>query len=129
LVSRDDDGFRITEAGLSLLDSFDIRRQTRRQYSAEENIRIILEGSRGEESPPPEDAKRQTAGSQNQHSAGADHQRDPAQNLRCFPRWSISLNLAAARLRYIAGAMWSVKCTMNNRPLNQQYLSETEAVA
>jgi transposase len=28
----------------------DIRRQTRRQYSAEENIRIVLEGLRGEES-------------------------------------------------------------------------------
>lgn len=27
----------------------DIRRQTRRQYSAEENIRIVLEGLRGEE--------------------------------------------------------------------------------
>jgi transposase-like protein len=27
----------------------DIRRQTRRQYSAEENIRIVLEGPRGEE--------------------------------------------------------------------------------
>jgi transposase len=28
----------------------DIRRQTRRQYSAEEKIRIVLEGLRGEES-------------------------------------------------------------------------------
>jgi len=27
----------------------DIRRQTRRQYSAEEKIRIVLEGQRGEE--------------------------------------------------------------------------------
>lgn len=27
----------------------DIRRQTRRQYSAEEKIRIVLEGLRGEE--------------------------------------------------------------------------------
>ena len=27
----------------------DIRRQTRRQYSAEEKIRIVLEGHRGEE--------------------------------------------------------------------------------
>ena len=65
---------------------------------------------------------------QNQRSAGADHERDPAQNLRCFPGWSISLNLAGARL-HIAEATWSVKCTMNIRPLNQQYLSETEAVA
>ncbi|MEY9463362.1 transposase-like protein [Bradyrhizobium ottawaense] len=30
----------------------DIRRQTRRQYSAEEKIRIVLEGLRGERSKP-----------------------------------------------------------------------------
>ena len=30
----------------------DIRRQTRRQYSAEEKIRIVLEGLRGEETSP-----------------------------------------------------------------------------
>jgi putative transposase len=39
------------------------------------------------------------------------------------------LNLAAARLRYIAGTTWSAKCYMNMRSLYQQHLSETEAVA
>ena len=39
------------------------------------------------------------------------------------------LNLAAARLRHIAGTTWSAKCYMNMRPLYQQHLSETEAVA
>ena len=32
----------------------DIRRKTRRQYSAEEKIRIVLEGLRGEDSIPSE---------------------------------------------------------------------------
>jgi putative transposase len=39
------------------------------------------------------------------------------------------LSLAAARLRHIAGTMWSAKCSMNMRPFYQQQLSETEAVA
>ena len=39
------------------------------------------------------------------------------------------LNLADARLRHIAGTTWSAKCYMNMRPLYQQQLSETEAVA
>jgi putative transposase len=46
-----------------------------------------------------------------------------------FPDGQSCLNLAAARLRYIAGTTWSVKCYMNMRPLYQQHLSETEAVA
>ena len=49
-------------------------------------------------------------------------------------RWSISdgqscLNLAAARLRYIAGTAWSAKCYMNMRPLFQPQVMQTEAVA
>jgi len=37
-----------------------------------------------------------------------------------FPDGQSCLNLAAARLRYIAGTAWSAKCYMNMRPL---YLS------
>jgi putative transposase len=46
-----------------------------------------------------------------------------------FPDGQSCLNLATARLRYIAGTTWSAKCYMNMRPLYQQHLSETEAVA
>src|ERR1700688_369994 len=46
-----------------------------------------------------------------------------------FPDGQSCLNLAAARLRYIAGTTWSAKCYMNMRPLYQQQQSETEAVA
>ena len=46
-----------------------------------------------------------------------------------FPDGQSCLNLAAARLRYIAGTTWSAKCYMNMRPLYQQHQSETEAVA
>jgi transposase-like protein len=46
-----------------------------------------------------------------------------------FPDGQSCLNLAAARLRYIAGTTWSAKCYMNMRPLYQPHLSETEAVA
>ena len=46
-----------------------------------------------------------------------------------FPDVQSCLNLAAAQLRYIAGTTWSAKCYMNMRPLYQQHLSETEAVA
>jgi putative transposase len=46
-----------------------------------------------------------------------------------FPDGQSCLNLAAARLRHIAGTTWSAKCYMNTRPLYQQQLSETEAVA
>jgi len=46
-----------------------------------------------------------------------------------FPDGQSCLNLAAARLRHIAGTTWSPKCYMNMRPLYQQHLSETEAVA
>ena len=35
----------------------------------------------------------------------------------------------AARLRYIAGTAWSAKCYMNMRPLYQQKIVQTEAVA
>jgi transposase InsO family protein len=46
-----------------------------------------------------------------------------------FPDGQSCLNLAAARLRYIAGTTWSAKCYLNMRPLYQQQQSETEAVA
>src|SRR5271163_3674207 len=46
-----------------------------------------------------------------------------------FPDGQSCLNLAAARLRHIVGTAWSAKCYMNMRPLYQQHLSETEAVA
>src|SRR3954463_15693679 len=46
-----------------------------------------------------------------------------------FPDGQSCLNLAAARLRHIAGTTWSAKCYMNMRPLYQQQISETEAVA
>ena len=36
-----------------------------------------------------------------------------------FPDGQSCLNLAAARLRYIAGTAWSTKCYMNMRPLYQ----------
>ena len=46
-----------------------------------------------------------------------------------FPNAQSCLNLETARLRYIAGKTWSTKCYINMRPLHQQRLSETEAVA
>jgi transposase-like protein len=46
-----------------------------------------------------------------------------------FPGGQSCLNLAAARLRYIAGTAWSTKCYMNMRPLYQPQLMQTEAVA
>src|SRR3954471_17580049 len=46
-----------------------------------------------------------------------------------FPDGQSCLNLAAARLRYIAGTAWSAKCYMNMRPLYQPQLMQTEAVA
>ena len=46
-----------------------------------------------------------------------------------FPDGQSCLNLAAARLRYIAGTAWSTKRYMNMRPLYLQQLSETGAVA
>jgi putative transposase len=46
-----------------------------------------------------------------------------------FPDGQSCLNMVAARLRHIAGTTWSAKCYMNMRPLYQQQLSETEAVA
>ena len=52
------------------------------------------------------------------------------------PAWSVPsrtvkycLNLAAARLRYIAGTAWSTKRYMNMRPLYQPQVMQTEAVA
>src|SRR5450631_1636001 len=41
-----------------------------------------------------------------------------------FPDGQSCLNLAAARLRYIAGTTWSAKCYMNMRPLYQQQQSK-----
>jgi len=52
--------------------------------------------------------------------------RDPGAELAWHPDAQSCLNLAAARLRYIA---WSTKCYMNMRPLYQQHQSETEGVA
>jgi len=46
-----------------------------------------------------------------------------------FPDGQSCLNLAAARLRYIAGSAWSAKRYMNMRPLYQQQVIETGAVA
>src|SRR3954447_14419532 len=40
-----------------------------------------------------------------------------------FPDGQSCLNLAAARLRHIAGTTWSAKCYMNMRPLYQQQQS------
>jgi putative transposase len=46
-----------------------------------------------------------------------------------FPDGQSCLNLAAARLHYIAGTAWSAKCYMNMRPLYQPQVMQTEAVA
>jgi putative transposase len=46
-----------------------------------------------------------------------------------FPDGQSALNLAAARLRHIAGTAWSAKCYMNMRPLYQPQVPQTEAVA
>jgi putative transposase len=46
-----------------------------------------------------------------------------------FPDGQSCLNLAAARLRYIAGTAWSTKRYMNMQPLYAQQISETGAVA
>ena len=46
-----------------------------------------------------------------------------------FPDGQSCLNLAAARLRYIAGSAWSTKRYMNMRPLYQMLSHQTDAVA
>src|ERR1700752_3933112 len=46
-----------------------------------------------------------------------------------FPDGQSCLNLAAARIRYIAGTAWSAKCYINMRPLYQSQGQQTEAVA
>ena len=46
-----------------------------------------------------------------------------------FPDGQSCLNLAAARLRYIAGTAWSTKRYMNMQPLYQPQVMQTEAVA
>ena len=46
-----------------------------------------------------------------------------------FPDGQSCLNLAAARLRYIAGSAWSAKRYMNMRPLYQMQFNQTGAVA
>src|SRR5215218_8874895 len=46
-----------------------------------------------------------------------------------FPDGQSCLNLAAARLRYIAGSAWSIKRYMNMRPLYQPQVIQTGAVA
>ena len=45
-----------------------------------------------------------------------------------FPDGQSCLNLAAARLRYIAGSAWSAKRYMNMRPLYQMQLIQTGAI-
>jgi hypothetical protein len=67
-----------------------------------------------------------TGEDQNQQFTGANQERDPGAELAWHPDAQSCLNLAAARLRYIA---WSTKCYMNMRPLYQQHQSETEGVA
>ena len=42
-----------------------------------------------------------------------------------FPDGQSCLNLAAARLRYIAGTAWSAKCYMKMRPLYQPQVTQT----
>jgi hypothetical protein len=44
-----------------------------------------------------------------------------------FPDGQSCLNLAAARLRYIAGTTWSTKRYMNMRPLYEPQFAETGA--
>ena len=44
-----------------------------------------------------------------------------------FPDGQSCLNLAAARLRYIAATAWSAKCYMNMRPLYQPQVMQTGA--
>ena len=46
-----------------------------------------------------------------------------------FPDGQSCLNLAAARLRYIAGTAWSTKRYMNMQPLYQLQVMQTGAVA
>jgi putative transposase len=46
-----------------------------------------------------------------------------------FPDGQSCLNLAAARLRYIAGTAWSTKRYMNMRPLYQLQVMQTGAFA
>jgi putative transposase len=46
-----------------------------------------------------------------------------------FPDGQSCLNLAAARLRYIAASAWSSKRYMNMQPLYQTQIVETGAVA
>jgi hypothetical protein len=60
-----------------------------------------------------------------------DHERDPRRTrvVGAFPDGQSCLNLAAARLRYIAGTAWSAKYYMNMRPLYQPQVMQTEAVA
>jgi hypothetical protein len=68
---------------------------------------------------------------QDQQSTRAHHEGDPATNPRGgrIPDGQSCLNLAAARLRYIAGTAWPAKCYMNMRPLYQPHVFQTEAVA
>ena len=46
-----------------------------------------------------------------------------------FPDGQSCLNLAAARLRYIAGSAWATKRYMNMRPLYEPNVIQTEAAA
>ena len=44
-----------------------------------------------------------------------------------FPDGQSCLNLAAARLRYIAATAWSAKCYMNMRPLYQPQVMQNRS--
>ena len=57
-----------------------------------------------------------------QQSPRTDHKRIRRHTrLWRIPDGQSCLNLAAARLRYIAGTAWSAKCYMNMRPLYQPH--------
>ena len=59
----------------------------------------------------------------------SDLEPEPRLLIDAFPDGQSCLNLASARLRYIAGTAWSAKCYMNMRPLYQPQVPQTEAVA
>ena len=53
----------------------------------------------------------------------------PTWYVGAFPDGQSCLNLAAARLRHIAGSAWSTKRYMNMQPLYQSQAVQTGAVA
>ena len=63
------------------------------------------------------------------HSSGSCERYGVAPELWESSDGQSCLNLAAARLRYIAGSAWSTKRYMNMRPLYQPQVVQTGAVA